>query len=222
MPYEDDAFLRMSPAGIIARVAANDPSLAIVSALSIQEQIRIGWIGNPAVEHLYELTSAGVWIARTDASGYSTDVSALNSNVTNERQILGATTPGVSQPTTGQNDLVYKQPRIAYVAYTIQAGGGAPAQTFHTGPTGYYPVVRLKRIISDTTDATVTLTFSCATGTLVGLPAYTVALTASTVNTQLLDVLLYNLTDASAIACTPSNGTENQIIWIEYEYWSET
>lgn len=220
MPYEDNLFLRMSPAGIIARVAASDPTLAVVSALSVDEQIRIGWLGNPAVERLYELTSAGVWTPRTDTSGRvgvsdtSVQAYSLVSAYQSQRTIAA--------PSNSSTVALSSTPRRAQIAMNTDGSGVKAATTLHTGPTGYYPVVRLKRIVSDVADAATTINITVGGGgALLGPATFSITLVANVV-LELNDLLLYNLTDASSILMAIADGPVSGTIWLEYEYWSET
>ena len=82
---EDNWYLTHKPFEIIAQVATT--TLAVISKFNPQELIRIGWlvvdkngkIGvNPVIDILYSMTSAGVWIARTDASGLVEEANSLD------------------------------------------------------------------------------------------------------------------------------------------------
>ena len=77
-------------------------------------------------------------------------------------------------------------------------------------------------VITDFTDAATTLTFTSGTGTLVGKDTFVVNFTEDVINNTMLDMLMYNLTDASAISIAVSGGGATGHLWVEYEYWSET
>jgi hypothetical protein len=114
------------------------------------------------------------------------------------------------------------QIRTKIIPLATDGAGACAATAVHVGPTGYYPVVRLKRVICDTADPATTLTFTVTAGTLVGPASIVIALVASTVNTQMLDQLLYDLTDASQINVEVTGGPASKTIYLEVEYWSET
>lgn len=93
--YGDDEFLYLSPTEIVARVAASDPTLAQVSAMAVTEQIRIGWLGNPAVEKLYDLGNTGVWAARAAGVNSPEREGNYNTGLVAARLLSGANSVAV-------------------------------------------------------------------------------------------------------------------------------
>lgn len=74
MTLRDGYLYELTPAELISWVST--VTLARISEMTNAELIRIGWLGNPLVDILYSMTSAGVWIARTDASGRLTEANS--------------------------------------------------------------------------------------------------------------------------------------------------
>ena len=173
------------------------------------------------------MTSAGVWIARTDASGYPKVGDYYNySNISSikdwsQRAGQGACGPYVVPPTTttGVGDAIK---RCATILVTIAAAPPSAATTLLAAVASVRGHIRIKKIWTDVTDAAVTLTFDADGGTLVGPAVHTVNLTQYVVNTQLEDLLLYSGTDNKAIRVTisdgPGAGASNTYIQIEAWY----
>ena len=101
-------------------------------------------------------------------------------------------------------------------------GGGAVAATaLVTGPAGYYPVIDSLLVYSTVAD-TFTATFAAVTGALVGPATHSITTVASTINRQLEDLLLYNLTDASGITVAITGATVGMVISFVVYYHYET
>ncbi|MEA3560055.1 MAG: hypothetical protein U9R75_12450 [Candidatus Thermoplasmatota archaeon] len=122
-----------SPADIIAFVAQR--TLAEISTMSADALEHIGWFYrpdpngpyyvNPVVNILYSLTSAGIWIARTDASG---KVEEANShNIRGDTQYMNGRMVKLSNIARlidlGVNDTGTLPLKIALIDETLAAGG---------------------------------------------------------------------------------------------------
>jgi hypothetical protein len=131
--------------------------------------------------------------------------------------------PSVSGSTSVNATLNQEMMRKTKIMTFATNGAGAGAiQDLHTGPAGYYPVVRIKRVISNVADASSEFLFTVTGGALVGPAQVNCAIVAHTINTQMLDLLLYNLTDASTIHLAIANGPISANVYVEIEYWGET
>ena len=219
--FADGEFLRCSPQDIAVRVADSNPTLAQVSAMAVEEQIRIGWLGNPAVDILYSLTSAGVWTPRTDASGL---VEEANSTGIKAQTTIAtyAVSRGRVTPYVGSQALEQKRiPLIKQHEYTLDGAGELAATALVDLLAGYFGVCRIKRVISDATDPNTILSFSSTSG-IVGPGSVTVALVEDTITEQLKDLLIYGTGDGEAINISITGGSAGATIWIETESWWET
>lgn len=117
----------------------------------------------------------------------------------------------------------YRQRRIGIAMLTL-AGGVLAATELIAAVAGYYPVMKLKKIISDTTD-TYTLTFTnndgdALDGLIGGVGA--IACTANQATAALEDLVLYRVEEAKNIRVAISGGGGAEKITLEFEYWYET
>ena len=94
MRLPDNYFREASPSDIIAKVGVIQ--LSNISMLGPDELIRIGWLNNPIIDILYSMTSAGVWIARTDSSGQPKVVeangAAISSRINSNKNFVATLT----------------------------------------------------------------------------------------------------------------------------------
>ena len=223
---------RMSPDQIIAFVAIN--TLAVISTWSTDELIRIGWLGNPIVDILYSLTSAGVWIARTDTSGRETEANsaAIKSNVEQSMWNLRASVPPTinGYPLSSANATAMVR-KIGILARTITANAGGtldadiPIVAASGAGTLFFGVAELLNIRANQIVA--------AGATLViqngaGVALAEITLPALTANTPLdlsgLRIFPAALTDNSEIYFdTTSHDLGNATVFtLEYNWWLET
>jgi hypothetical protein len=230
MPLKDNYF-RVTSAygtdgtdGFIAKVA--EITLAVISTWTEEELERVGWTNNPIIDILYSMTSTGVWIANTDTNGNKKvyDSGNNSTHVLNGDRLIPILPPtfGVNLDSNAQLDNA--QRRIGIEVITLV--GGALANTeLVPALAGYYGVLKIKSIISDSAIAPLTCTFqdeddNALTGLMGGVAEVT--LTANTVNTQLEDCILYKGTDNKALEVDLSGGGGVEVVTIQYEYWYET
>jgi len=222
----DNHLVRMSPADIIAFEATN--TLAVISTWSTEELIRIGWIGNPIVDILYSMTSAGVWIARTNASGQETEAnsSSINTQTQNAVNFIRAFSPTAHVSTiTPTSSTIAAYIHRRYVVVPIVLVGGALADNVVIPAlAGYYGVFRPLALIANTTD-TYTLTFqdeddAAASGLLAGV--INVACTEYIAADLSHCGVVYKPTDNKALEVDVSGGAGVEILALIGEYWYET
>lgn len=229
MPYEEGAFLRMSPAEIIRRVAASDPSLAMVSGWTVEEQIKVGWLGNPIINLLYSLTSAGVWIARTKTDGsviIDSDLRDYTNYTELETRSLMPPTITRIRPTTG-TEAAMRVHGLMPVVLTSNAGGNLAADVDLTpaGVGGQYWIAYIRTIRCTDAALTPTLVLQDEDGTasLTGnlCPGTSSAYVPMT---TLREIPIYTtVKNKKLIVDTTSSGLGNTKTWIlVVEYWAET
>lgn len=119
----DNYFRRFTPAELIAAIAASQPTLAQLSLENAGELERIGWTNNPIVDILYSLTSAGVWIARVDASGKQL-ISDTTQQTYQVMQLSQGGQPTITYPYPAtQNGITAAKRCIRKVIFTSAADG---------------------------------------------------------------------------------------------------
>lgn len=123
-------------------MAASDPTLAQVSAMAVEEQIRIGWMDNPAIDTLYSMTSSGVWVARTDASGQQKVLEASGADILDASKLPGRWAARLAME--GVTDLSTASISIVHLAPTACVGGALGAQALLGAPGAGYKVVPLE------------------------------------------------------------------------------
>ena len=216
------ALLRMDAAELIDFVART--GLTEISSWSAQDLVDIGWMESVSSKvslfGLYGITSAGLWTPIVNASGLVTEANStlIYSNV---RMLPNQSGSYVTAPSTTATSFAYKGKRIDQIPINTNAGGESLVVDLHTGPAGYYPVVRLKRIISNVADAATNLAITVSGGALLG-PASQVINLQANIQLDLGDQLFYDLTDATVIRAQLTAGPVNGTIWLEIEYWSES
>ena len=224
MPLENNWFRKHTPEEIVAMVSTL--TLATISTWTQEELDRIGWTNNPIIDILYGLTSAGTWTSIVDPSGHLEGAfdSSIETIVSQSRYMDSVNRePSVSGyiAPTGSN-VVPLVRRTKILTFVTNGAGAAAAQALHTGPAGFYPVVRIKRVISNVIGGATEMLFTVTGGALVGPAQVNIALVAHTINEQMKDLLLYNLTDASVINLAINAGPISANVYVEVEYWSET
>lgn len=211
--------------------------LTVISGWSVQDKINIGFYDNPAVGKLLELTSAGVFTARTNASGQLTEA---NSTVTIARQLLLAKNglhPTVAYMAEAMETVAVANNlmrRIVQVPLT-EAGGAIAATVIVPGSGGaYYGVCRIKKIWAPTgtTDPANTWTINSeAGGAIVGPGTFSMNITAE--RNHWADagaagisgdgILCYNTTDDKDILISAADlAAVGTTYYVEVEYWYET
>lgn len=227
MDLPDNYFRGLSPADIVAKVATI--TLANISLLGSDELRRIGWLDNPVIDILYSLTSAGVWVAQTNASGLLTEAnsSSISSHAGYSRYHIQANrSPMLASPNDSPTSAIAaaNQRRLAVVPITIAAGGAVTNTVIAPSLAGYKGRFIITGIISDTTDATVTIIFqdeddALLTGCLAA--GFALELTANVINKTLDGVCVYSGTAAKALEVDVSGvgaGAANLILYGEYFY----
>ena len=220
-------FRENNPAAIVAMVS--QITLASISLWDSRELIRTGFIDTPgqqtSIYGLYGMDSTGVWKANKDTSGRDLTGAQVASLISDYQVYLKnfatrSIKPSVASYVGTSAGATQGQRRIALIKYTTDGSGDAAAQALHTGPSGYYPVLRLKKLWSAGSDAATTLNLSSG-GTLMGPPILTVTIVGNVV-LDLGDLLYYVLTDGAAISLSIADGPVTSDVFIEIEYWSET
>jgi hypothetical protein len=215
MRLPDNYFRELSMAGIVSKVSTI--TLAEISRLSADELLRIGWLGNPAIDILYSITSAGVWVARTDASGLVTEA-----NSTDLLTYVGRTNPlgtrttvkGLPSSMAGaQNAMeVY-----AIVEFTSNAGGNIDVdQVIKAAVSSYFGVARMLAIWSKDVGggSTPTLYFSTTSHDKFRTLTLTVAGDYQPV-TDFENIPIYQSDDNEPLVIdTDSNGLGNTKSWV--------
>lgn len=213
----------MSGEDINDYVAAN---LSMLSKQTTRSLIDAGWLDSAGPE-LFSRTNNGVFIARTNTSGQVTEAnsSTINTSITRTNRISQFAMHPVVMATMVEGNVTeeigrYGMVRTAQVSLATDGAGAHAATAIITAPAGFYPVCRLKRIISDVADADTELLFTVSGGALLGPAVIHITLVAGVVLE--LGTLFYDLTDATTINVAVANGPVSAAVWLEYEYWSET
>lgn len=162
-------------------------------------------------------------------AGLLTDANSLNTTnmvtyayykaVADSEPRVGPFNPTVSTPADNGRR------RIGMLALTTDGIGAVAATALHTGPAGYYPVVKLLGVFSPVVDASTEFDFTVSAGALIGPARIDLALTAYGVTTIApygCPVFLWDLTDASVINVAVQGGPVTQTLYLIYQYWSET
>lgn len=228
LPYKDGEFLFLSATELIARVAANDPTLAVISAASATELIRVGWSQNPNVALLYSLTSAGVWVSNRDSAGRNlvaeqNSAALLNTDVLTTyntfRDMLG-------NYSTSAAEILQRRRRIGRLSLTTDAAGNVAATELVAALAGYYGVAKLLAVHGGD-GVTLSLTFAVTGGTIYGKAVVNQAVTESTLHELPRKVISTThiaaaTDDNKAITVAVSGGGNVKTHELVYEYWYET
>ena len=221
MRLPDNYFRGLSPADIIAKVATI--TLANISLLGPDELERIGWLNNPIIDILYSMTSAGVWIARTDSSGqlkvaeeYSSKIEAWS------RYTPQVISPSVSGYQSSNTYYLQYAKRIARIPYLL-AGGVQANLPLVAGLGGYYAVIDSILVKPVDGIAAFAMTFECPAGTAIEMCE--IALVANTINDQLRDYMVHGVLaadasdgDAIVVDLAGGGGVEAGTIIVTYHY----
>jgi len=218
MRFPDNWFREVSPADIISRIGT--VTLANISLLGTEELLRIGWLNNPVIDILYSMTSAGVWVAKTDSSGVvTTKLNGAQQNYLASIAKYGY--QGVAAPDMGSS--LNQAHRLGSVSFVSNAGG-----TIDTDPelvpalAGYYGVCRFIAIVCD--DAT-TPVFEVQEGTTGLANNQSPGVLVANVNKAFDENYLWGGTDNTALSidgsdCSDLGNAKNYTIY--FEYWYET
>jgi len=218
---EKDYFRKYGPATLIVKVA--ELTLTYISTWNQEYLEYVGWLNNPIIETLYSMTSAGAWIAKTDASGRETEANSTTMTDYQASIIKNTRLPSVSGSTSVNSGINQEMMhKTKTLTHTCDGGGVAAAQAVFTPTTGYYSVVRLKHIISTVSEGTALMNITVSAGALVGPAQISFNLAAGVINTQALELLLYNLTDDATISIAWDSAGAAAVIRTQVEYWSET
>jgi len=199
--------------------------LANISLWGPDELERVGWLNNPVIDILYSMTSAGVWIARTDSTG---KVEEKNSNVAkNYAGYVRNFARQSARASVGGNFLVdaeaeNSQPRLDVINFTSNAGGTLDADVdLQVALAGYYGVVEL-RFIRCNSGETPTFVVQDDDGAVATITTETLTANVNSISTQGLH--LYSGTDNKGlfIDTTSSNLGNAKEYWIEIYKWYET
>lgn len=200
-------------------------TLADISSYPTYELQRIGWTDNPLVKVLYSLTSSGVWIARTDTNGQAKTV---ESNATywagRQAKSIGALQPGLEVYTDNEGAIIKSKRRIITVESAL-IGGALSDVAILPALAGYYGVIELLGILSDTNIGALTLTFQDEDdAALIGLNGGVVELnlTANVMNEQIKGAVLHKGDDNKALEVDYSGAAGIEKITLQCLGWYET
>lgn len=232
-----DNFFWEEPVNLIpTRVASI--TLATLSTYSGAELLRIGWylrdnIGriyvNPAIDRLYELTIAGVWIARTNSSGQLTESNSA-SIVSQQAAFAGQTAlPSVCALQTSSTIGANMHRRIGVKDITL-ANGVAANQVLVAALAGYYGVIELIGLYSSAAldGGDLTAAFQDEDdAALIGAPAsMTLACIETAITKTIEGITLYSGVDNKALEVDIDSGgaaADNaKHVYLLYYYWYET
>jgi hypothetical protein len=220
MRFPDNYFRELNPADIISKVSTI--TLAEISRLGTDELIRIGWLNNPVIDILYSMTSAGVWVAKTDSSGQqkvveaSSSANKYNNQYTQSRPLVGVSPANYTQQANAQ-------PRYALIEFTSNAGGTLDADVdIVPALSGHYGVFKILAYWSEDSGAVTPSFVIQGSGALVTIAGN---ITANwTPVTNLENLAWWNGTDNDLLFLdTTTSGlgnTKNHRFLIEY--WYET
>lgn len=227
-PYKDGHFLYMSSQEVYAAIVTNSaPSLAQLSTYQGTELVRIGFVehlsARESIYGLYTLTSAGVWVANTDAYGRKkvNNDGTYFQRVEMAPRIMGAPVVDALEPT-------YVQRRIGTAGrtFTSNAAGGFDLDVnLASAIAGYYTVIRFGKIRASQNVAAGVLVIHDSAGNLVSTLGMA-ALVAYTPSNTLEGVTVFipALTDNRGLVLdTTSHDLGNATSFVlDYEYWYET
>ena len=219
MDLPDNYFRDRSPASIIAKVATI--TLANISLLGTEELIRIGWLGNPIIDILYSMTSAGVWISRVNASG---QIQEANTDGVKTNQLYQ--TIIAAQPTVGNISTLTiaanVHRKVARIPYLLAGGVQANLQLV-AGLADYYAVIDSILVKPVDAIAGFQMTFECPAGTAIEICE--LALVGQTINDQLRDYVVHGVLaadasdgDAIVVDLAGGGGVEAGTIIVTYHY----
>lgn len=116
-------------------------TLAKLSTWTHEYLAYLGWFDNPIIERLYTLTSAGVWIARTDTSGRIATVEQ-NSDPILSTTAYASSRPLISgTPSSGTNRTMAVK-RMSRIPVVLDGAGQALNTVLVSDPaTAHFPVL---------------------------------------------------------------------------------
>lgn len=229
----DNYFRELPPAALITAVGSI--TLATISTWDVKELQRLGWLNNPIIDILYSMTSAGVWIARTDASGYPKmgDYYNNSSHVANQYSLESirndehVTYQTISDSTKGKLWKRVIQIPLTEAAGSIAATPIVPALASFKG----HCLIRKIWAPVGTTDAANEWTISSeAGGGITGPSTFSMAITA--LRNHWVDagaagvsgegILVYNTTANKAIQISAANlANVGTTYYLEVLFWYE-
>lgn len=223
MGLPDNYFREKNPAAIVAKVA--EVTLAVISQWDERELKRVGWTNNPIIDILYSLTSAGVWIARTDTLGGGKVVDYYANQYGKNALYLANAYIGTPSDLADSTVMAYRQRKIGYKDITL-AGGSAANQELVPKIATYFGVLRVLAVASNTAD-TYTLTFQDEDDVACVGGSGGVLVTEIAVANQPLNLAPgYVFTQASktvnkALEVDVAGGAGVEHVLVIYEYWYE-
>lgn len=200
-------------------------TLADISSYPTYELQRIGWTDNPLVKVLYSLTSAGVWISNRDDKGQNKTIEGNSLNI--QRELYGVYPPTIEANAGNMIDSNSSTKGIRRII-TIESAliGGALADVaILPALAGYYGVIEVIGIISDTNIGALTLTFQDEDdAALTGLNGGSVELnlTANVMNEQIKGAVLYKGDDTKALEVDYSGAAGVEKVTLQCVGWYET
>jgi hypothetical protein len=214
----DNWFREHSPAQIIAKVG--EITLTVISEWSEEELARVGWSNNPVIDILYSLTSAGVWIARTTASGEAiTFDNSTYSQATVARYAVQGFRPCISGLASSSAVQIQRTPVVGIVNFTSNAGGSIDSDPeLVPALAGYYGVIE-KLIVIGPNETPI---FEIQGGST----AIGVNVSPGTLDAQVpteMDVFRYSSNDNEAISldgsgCSALGNAQTYEIQVVYHY----
>lgn len=227
-PLKKDYLRTLYPAQLVAWVA--QVTLAKISLMSEDYLRYIGWFDNPVVDILYTMTSAGVWIARTDTSGQVKTVESNSTALSTYANrvvtfLRAAANPSITPQGSGGD--AYYTHQIARIPFVSDAGGNPTGDVSLVGATvGYYNVARILAIVSSDAGGALAPVLYFSTTSHDKFLALGFNITDSNYpSTQLADLPVYYIDDdnEALVIDEDSSGLGVSKNWIAIvEYWKET
>jgi len=233
---EKDYFRKHSPATIISTVGTI--TLAVISTWTQERLDYLGWTNNPIIDILYSMTSAGVWVARTDASGQQLVVESNSAGIIAHAEYMKydirAQLPLSVAGTSGNisSDRAEKlQHKVTLLPATLANGALSNFELVpQSSPAGYYGIMKILGVFSSAAvnGDTITLDFQDEDdNALTMVPAsWDWACVATTVNVTWKDLPMWKGTDDKALEVDMDTGggagDNGTIVYFLVEYWYET
>jgi len=225
---EKDYFRKHSPATIISTVGTI--GLDVISTWTQERLDYLGWTNNPIIDILYSMTSAGVWVARTDASGRVTEANSITIDGyladINEKQTM----PTIMSTDSMSTAVLNKTKRRITLLPATLVNGALSNFELVPGVTDYYGVMKILGIFSSLAVDGNTISFDFQDeddNALAMVPSSWVwDCAATTVNSTWKDIPMWKGTDDKALEVDMDTGggagDDAKIIYFLVEYWYET
>jgi hypothetical protein len=223
---EQDWFRHHTPAEIVTMVAT--VTLATISTWTEERLDYLGWTNNPIIEILYSMTSAGVWVARTNSLGYPQVADPTTDTwIVHATKAIMAQSGWVSGYTGSGFDERVKTWGIKEITLT---NGASSNNVLTTAKASYFDVIQIVGIYSDASvdGNTIDLSFQDEDDTaLAGAPAtLTVPCVNTAISKDLEGVIMYATADNKDCEVDVDTGggagDDGKKVYLLYYHWKET